>query len=257
MRKIVPFYSPVIIIFLAIGCSSVKSPVEEYLSNTGMVKEDEEGSLNPYVMHVIKGYPTDGSYPYRWEKNEYDIYNGVTEDLVYRDRLLAKAHPNKTRCSNCCGLTFEIFFRSMRLRNIQKGLDPDDFNGMTWDDLFNMMLIWFIVGKGDSPREAIEYYGLGTKIMDFEQAKPGDFMDISRNNGSGHSVIFIEWMRDAQGKITGLKYFSSNSRGVGYLAEYFSDSGGKVMREHIHIGRVGRIEDYKKFDRTKIPNRNP
>ena len=256
MRKLIHFSCFFFIICLVFGCATSQTPVEKYLSMSCTIKDDEEGSLNPYVLHVIKGYPTDGSYPYRWEKNEYDIYNGVTEDLVYQGRVVAKGHPNKTLCSNCCGLTFEIFFRSMRLRNIRKGLDPSDFNSMMWDDLFNMMLIWFIVGKGDSPREAIDYYGLGTKIMDWEQAKPGDFMDISRNNGSGHSVIFIEWVRDAKGGITGLKYFSSNSRGVGYATEYFSDSGGKVMREHIHIGRVGRIEDYRAFDRTTIPNRN-
>ena len=233
------------------------SPVESYLAQAGPVQEEPYGKLNPYVLRLVSAYPTDGSYPYRWEKNEYDIYNGVTEDLIYQGKVLAKAHPNGSRCSNCCGLTFEIFFRSMRLRNLQEGLDANDFNGMSWDDLFNMMLIWFVVGKGDSPREAICYYGLGDAIKDWEDARPGDFMDISRNNGSGHSVIFIKWLRDESGRITGLRYFSSNSRGVGYLEEYFSDTGGKVLREHVHIGRVGAIKDYRPLDRARIPNRNP
>jgi len=249
--------APLFLTLFLFGCATNQTPVDRWLARGGAVTDDEEGSLNPYVLHVIKGYPTDGSYPYRWAKGEYDIYNGVTQDLVYKGRAVAKGHPNKSHCSNCCGLTFEIFFRAMRLRNIQKGHDPDDFNGMTFEDLFNVMLIWFIVGQGDSPREAIDYYGLGQKIMDWERAKPGDFMDISRNNKSGHSIIFIDWVRDEQGKITGLKYFSSQKSGVGYATEYFSDSGGKVMREHVHIGRVGRIEDYKPFDRAKIPNRNP
>ncbi len=235
--------------------SDALSPVAIWLAHGGIVKDDDESSLNPWVIHVIKGYPVDGSYPYRWEKNEYDIYNGVTETLLYKGAIVAKAHPNKTRCSNCCGLTFEIFFRAMRLRNQRKGLDPDDFNGMTRDDLFNMMLIWFVVGPGDSPREAIVHYGLGRAITDWEQARPGDFMDISRNNGSGHSVIFLEWMRGESGGIEGLIYFSSNSGGVGELTERFSDSGGKVLREHVRIGRVGGIEDYRLFDRAAIPER--
>jgi len=233
------------------------SPVNSWLARAGDVLDDEEGSLNPYVLHVIRGYPLDGSYPYRWEKNEYDIYNGVTEDLVYRERILARAHPNGTRCSNCCGLTFEIFFRSMRLRNLQKGMDPDDFNSMNFDDLFNMMLIWFVVGKGDSPREAITYYGLGEAVDDWEEARSGDFMDISRNNGTGHSVIFISWLRDEKDRIAGLRYFSSNSKGVGFLEERFSDTGGKVLREYVHIGRVGSMENYRAFDRKAVPNRNP
>lgn len=244
------------VLLLLMGCVSHQSPVAHYLSRTVNIQESDDGALNPYVLHVIAAYPTDGSYPYRWEKNEYDIYNGVTENLVYRDKIIAKGHPNQTHCSNCCGLTFEIFFRSMQLRNQKKGISPDDFNGMTWDDLFNMMLIWFVVGKGDSPREAIVYYGLGRAIDNWEEAKAGDFMDISRNSGSGHSVIFIEWLRDDSGRISGLKYFSSQKSGVGYATEYFSDAGGKVLREHIHIGRVGRIENYKPFERSHIPNRN-
>ena len=233
------------------------SPVDKYLAaQSDPMKDDEEGSLNPYVLRVIEAYPKDGSYPYRCIKApEYDLYLGATQNLFYKGRIVMKAHPNGTGCSYCCGLTFEIFIRAMQLRNMQKGLDPDDFNGMTFYDLFNMLQVWFIEGEGDSPQKAIEYYGLGRKIANWEEAKAGDFMDLSRNNKTGHSVIFIEWVRDKENKITGLKYFSSNSKGVDYLTEYFSDSGGKVLRNWIRLARVGNIEQYKPFDRTKIPQR--
>ncbi len=233
------------------------SPVDRFLARCSPVLDDSEKSLNPYVLKVIDAYPLDTkSYPYRcMPYPEYDKYLGATQDIFYKGRVVSKAHPNGSRCSYCCGLTFEVFVRAMKLRNQQKGLDQDDFNGMTFDDLFNMLQIWFIEGKGDSPQKAIEYYGLGRKITDWDEAKPGDFCDLSRSNATGHSVIFIGWVRDPDGKITGLEYFSSNSRGVGYLTEYFSDSGGKVLREWIRLARVGSIEDYESFDRTKIPIR--
>jgi hypothetical protein len=232
------------------------SPVDKYLANADPVTDDEEASLNPYVLHVIEAYPKDGSYPYRCIKEkEYDLYNGVSQDLIYKGRVVAKAHPDSSRCSYCCGMTFEVFVRAMKERNIQKGIDPDDFNGMSFYDLFNLLQLWYIEGKGDSPRKGIVAYGLGERIDDWEEAKAGDFMDLSRNNRSGHSVIFINWMRDDDGKITGLKYFSSNSSGVGYGTEYFSDSGGKVLRKWIRLARVGSIENYKPFDRTEIPFR--
>jgi len=216
------------------------SPVDKYLANAEPVQDDEEGSLNPYVLKVIEAYPKDGSYPYRCIKEkEYDLYNGVTQDLIYKGRVVAKAHPNNTRCSYCCGLTFEIFVRAMKERNIQKGLDPDDFNGMGFFDLHNLLQLWYIEGKGDSPQRGIVSYGLGKKIEDWEDMKAGDFMDYSRNNRTGHSVIFIEWKRNDAGEITGFKYFSSNSRGVGYGTEYFHDSGvsgGKVLRSHTNPG---------------------
>ncbi len=235
------------------------SPVDKYLASAPPVQDDAEGALNPYVLKLIEAYPKDGSYPYRCIKEpEYDLYNGVTQDLIYKGRVVAKAHPNNTRCSYCCGLTFEIFVRAMQERNIQKGLDPDDFNGMSFFDLFNLLQLWYIEGDGDSPQFGIESYGLGKKIENFEEARAGDFLDYSRNNSTGHSVIFIEWARDEAGKIIGFKYFSSNSRGVGYITEYFADSGregGKVLNKWFRLARVGSIENYKPFDRTKIPFR--
>ncbi|HWI57347.1 MAG TPA: hypothetical protein VNZ22_08975, partial [Bacillota bacterium] len=131
------------------------SPVDKVLAKAyareEMVADDAEGALNPYVMKVISAYPLDGSYPYHcgWDPREYDIYNGVTQDLWYKGMVVAKAYPDGSRCSYCCGFTFEAFVRAMKLRNIQKGLDADDFNGMTFNDLFNMLQLWYIEGKGD------------------------------------------------------------------------------------------------------------
>ena len=38
------------------------------------------------MLKVISGYPLDGSYPYHcsWKPREYDIYNGVTQDMWYQ-----------------------------------------------------------------------------------------------------------------------------------------------------------------------------
>ena len=271
IRKQMVFIS--LLLLCGLGCSHVQktpdlelskpypvdgrkfSPVDKWLARSTPVLDDEEGALNPYVLKVIDAYPLDGSYPYRCKPLEYDVYNGVTQDIWYRGRVVAKAHPNATRCSYCCGLTFEIFCRAMQLRNIQKGIDPDDFHGMTFHDLFNLLQLWYIEGKGDSPRKGIQYYGLGPRIDNWEEAKAGDFCDFSRSTGSGHSVIFIEWTRDPGGEITGMKYFSSNSGGVGYLTEFFSDSGGKVLRKWVRMARVVSIDNYQPFDRTKIPDR--
>jgi hypothetical protein len=243
------------------------SPVDKVLATAfaceEMIPDDAEGALNPYVMKVVSAYPLDGSYPYHcgWKPREYDIYNGVTQDMWYKGMVVAKAYPDGSRCSYCCGLTFEIFVRAMKLRNIQKGLDPDDFNGLTFHDLFNVLQLWYIEGEGDCERRAIVSYGLGRAIPDFEQVRPGDFLSYSTTPAGGHSVIFIDWLRDDQGKIVGLKYFSSNlsgSKGPGYGQGKFSDcnNGRGLLRKSLRIARVGAIKDYKPFDRLKIPQRN-
>jgi len=231
------------------------TPVTKYLASAEPVVDDAEGALNPYVLRVIEAYPTDGSYPYHCKPLEYDIYNGVTEDIWYQGRVVAKAYPDGSRCSYCCGLTFEIFCRAMNLRNRAKGMQPDEFNGMCFDDLFSLLQLWYVEGKGDSPQRGIVGYGLGYKIENWEDARAGDFCDYSRNNKTGHSVIFIDWTRDDAGKITGIKYFSSNSGGVGPKTEYFEDTGGNLMRNWVRLARVGSIENYKPFNRLEIPQR--
>jgi len=245
------------------GFSPVDKALAKAYAREELVADDLEGALNPYVLKVISAYPLDGSYPYHcgWDPREYDIYNGVTQDMWFKGMVVAKAYPDGSRCSYCCGFTFEVFLRAMKLRNIQKGLDPDDFNGMAFHDLFNMLQLWYIEGKDDSEQRGITSYGLGKAITDFEQARPGDFLSYSTTPPGGHAVIFIDWIRGEQGQIIGLKYFSSNlsgTKGVGYGSGKFSDAnnGHGLLRSSLHIARVGAIKDYRAFDRLAIPQRN-
>ena len=247
------------------GFSPVDKALAKAYAREDMVVADDEGSLNPYILKVISGYPLDGSYAYHcgWDPREYDIYNGVTQDLWYRGMVVAKAYPDGSRVSYCCGFTFEVFIRAMKLRNIQKGLDADDFNGMTFNDLFNALQLWYIEGKGDSESRAITSYGLGRAIpnTDLEQVHPGDFVSYDTTPPGGHSTIFIGWLRDETNKIVGMRYFSSNlsgTHGVGYGQGKFSDSNGGrgLLRKSLRIARVGAIKDYQPFNRADIPQRN-
>jgi len=248
------------------GFSPVDKALAQAYAREDMVSNDAEGSLNPFVLKVISAYPTNGTYHYHcsWDPREYDIYNGVTEDLWYRGMVVAKAYPDGSRCSYCCGFTFEVFVRAMKLRNIQNGLDPDDFNGMTFNDLFNALQLWYIEGKGDSEQRAIVSYGLGTAVTNFDDARPGDFLSYSTTPAGGHSVIFMGWLHDDANdtnKITGLRYFSSNlsSDGIGFGQAHFSDctrNGHGVLRHYVIIGHVGAIKDYRPFNRLDIPQRN-
>ncbi len=245
------------------GFSPVDRALAKAYAREEMIMDDAEGSLNPYVLKVISAYPLDGSYPYHcgWTPREYDIYNGVTQDMWYQGMVVAKAYPDGSRCSYCCGFTFEVFIRAMKLRNTQKGLESDDFNGMSFNDLFNMLQLWYIEGKGDSEQRGIVGYGLGRAITNLEDARPGDFLSYSTTPPGGHAVIFIDWLRDAQNKIVGMKYFSSNlsgSKGVGYGQGKFSDSNGGrgLLRNSLKIARVGAIQHYQPFNRADIPARN-
>lgn len=245
------------------GFSPVDKALAKAYAREDMVTNDDEGSLNPFVLKVIAAFPTNGTYQYHcsWTPREYDIYNGVTEDMWYRGMVVAKAYPDGSHVSYCCGFTFEAFVRAMKLRNIQNGLDPDDFNGMTFSDLFNALQLWYIEGDGDSEQRAIVGYGLGNAVTNFDDARPGDFLSYSTKPSGGHAVIFMGWLRDDAGKIIGLKYFSSNLsiNSIGYGQAHFSDwnrNGHGVLRSSVKIGHVGAIKNYRPFNRLDIPQRN-
>lgn len=245
------------------GFTPVDKALAKAYAREEMIEDDAEGSLNPYVLKVISAYtPDTNMYPYHcgWTPREYDLYNGVTQDMWYKGMVVAKAYPDGSRCSYCCGYTFEVFVRAMKLRNIQKGLEADDFNGMTFNDLFNMLQLWYIEGKGDSEQRGIVGYGLGKAITDLEEVRPGDFVSYSSAPSGGHAVIFTGWIRDDANKIVGMKYFSSNlsTKGIAPSQAKFSDSnnGRGILRNSLKIGHVGAIKDYKPFNRADIPARN-
>lgn len=211
--------------------------------------------LNQYVLDVIGTYSLEsGHYPYLLN-NDFENYNGVTEDIYYNGELLLKAHPSGKRYSHCTGITFEVFFKAMQNRNKANGMEADDFNGMTKDELLDFALTWY-VAKGPKSESnlavAIEKYGLGERITNLEEVSPGDFIDLSRENHTGHAVVFIDWIRDGN-RIIGLKHWSSqqSTKGISYKEEYFNikDRNGKkygnVILDNLHIARVSPIHNYK------------
>lgn len=213
------------------------------------------GYLNKYVLDVIKTYKI-GSYPYLLN-NDYQNYNGVTENIYYQGELLLKANPNGNRASHCTGITFEVFFKAMEQRNKELGIDTHNFNGMTKDELFDFALTWYVANGPKSQSNlalAMQKYGIGYRITNLEEVKAGDFIDFSRENNTGHTAVFLNWIREGD-KIIGFKYWSSqgSTNGIDYNEEYFNvkksngSKYGNVMIDNLYIGRVSPVKDYKSF----------
>lgn len=210
--------------------------------------EVPKGYLNEYVLKVINTYPRNSSkYPYLLNE-DYENYNGVTENIYYKGQLLLKAHPSGIKYSHCSGITFEVFFKAIKMRNEELGKNSDDINGMTSEELFDFIMDWYVANgtKAESNLAvALEKYGLGIRINNMEDLRQGDFIDFSRENNTGHSAVFINWIRDGD-KIIGLKYWSSqeSTNGIAYKEEYFNikDKNGKkyrnVMIDNLHMTRV-------------------
>jgi chitodextrinase len=211
-------------------------------------------TLNSYVAKAISVYEI-GKYSYLLN-NDYQHYNGVTQDIVYNGTTLLKANPDGSKSSHCVGLTFEVFFKAMQARNSDAGISKENFNDISYEDMTDFMLTWYAAlgtpkSQGNQLAGAIEKYGFGTRITNLEEARTGDFVDFERTTSTGHAAVFMNWIRD-NNNIIGFKYWSSNvsTNGINYKEEYFSDSvtAGIVDRSQLYIGRVGSLENYKSFN---------
>jgi len=120
--------------------------------------------------------------------------------------------------------------------------------------------LWFVVEKnGPGPSAAAESFGLGKTIPRVE-ARPGDFVQIWRTankNGkvSGHSVIFLDWVRDAQGNPSGFRYWSTQpgTKGIHEVTEHFGPDGG-MSEEYTYFCRIepsAKIPDKKTGAETR------
>lgn len=132
--------------------------------------------MNKEILDLIATYPTDGTHGYHWVEG----FDGSTEDIRYKGALIMEGEEAKR--TYCCGLTFEVFLKVA----IKAGIDLG-----TPKDVSKLKADWFVAtGKRRGPVDALVPRGLGT-IIKLEDAQPGDFMQLWRMSGSGHSVIYL------------------------------------------------------------------
>ena len=198
--------------------------------------KQEEIDLNDYVVNTLETYARDGSLPYSWVSG----YDGVTQNLSYQGNVIASANEDSSKSSFCCGLTFEVYYRSIMQALDDLGMG-EDLNGLKAEDFDDFIARWFVQEKnGDGPGLALVPYGLGEKVENMADVRKGDFVQIWRSSGSGHSVIFIEWTLNEDGDTTGMRYWSTQpgTDGVNYNVEYFDGYGGKIDKSVTHYSRA-------------------
>ena len=191
----------------------------------------------------LETYPTDGSYAFWWPEDT-DWY-GTTQDIYYLDELVAYGDPEHR--SYCVGLTFEVLMLSFLALDEASGGDGS-LNGITVDDLTDFRIDWFVRDLwGDGPGPALEGYGLGERVTDPADVRPGDFIQFWRHSGSGHNAIFVDWERDpADDAIIGVRYWSTqgSTGGIGYNEEFFGSTGSRIHPSYFYAARMAMPEDW-------------
>lgn len=193
-----------------------------------------QNAFNAYVIAMLKSYPTDGTHQYYWPTQ--GAWKGNTRDLLYRGSLFAQGD-TYGRCY-CCGLTFEVFFRAYE-KWCQDQARPFIIKDFDTSALNRFLRQWFGAdGNMTTLQNAVVGNGLGQAIPVLH-AEAGDFIQLWRHNGSGHSVIFIAWEKNYNGQVIGMKYWSTQkiSNGIGYNTEYFGTTSGVDINK-VYVARV-------------------
>jgi hypothetical protein len=178
------------------------------------------------VIEVARTFTDGGGYD--WTAGA----TGVKEPVDFKGERLLEATESG---SFCCGYTFAVAMRVADERGLLKDKSVEDARKFLKD--------WYGAPGGDKTLVvlAVENLGIG-KAVPFEDAQEGDFVQLWREGGSGHSVIFLKWIEE-DGKRVGFRYRSSQklTDGIGDRTEYFNDApghDGRVLREGTYACRL-------------------
>lgn len=186
--------------------------------------------FNALVLDIVASYAAGGDGGYVWPAPRGR--HGTTRDLYLGKTRIAR----QGRGTHCVGLTFEVLWRALEQW-------PGGPAGLGLDVKKSKRLrhLWFVPDdRGAGPAEALPQLGLGVAIERLEDARPGDFVQMWMNSGRGHSVIFVGWLRDGDGDIIGLRYWSTQpwTDGIGVSAHFFGHERDDVDRGAIFIARA-------------------
>ena len=179
------------------------------------------------VLEVARAIEDGGGYV--WEGG-----SGAPRSIEFDGQTIVERQEQGTYCS---GFTFTVAMEAAAERGLLAGKSVEQVRAFQKE--------WYGVPEDAQEKQcavAVERLGVGRHVKKLEAARPGDFVQLWRTNKSGHSVVLVEWVRDA-GRITGIKYRSSqkSTDGVGERVEYFADApgrDGKVDRQRTYVARL-------------------
>jgi len=213
--------------------------------------------FNRFVVQAINDtarYPRDGSTPYCWRKCPGSM--GLIRDVYYMEEELWQGEGS---CF-CTGHTLEIFLDAVHRWYAFHSLDPATPFGELMPDAvqggdFYQQWQGYGISPEASAAAAFERAGIGYAIWpeNWDDARTGDFVNLSRDDATGHAVIFHSWWWE-DGQRVGLRYYGCNGKGdshpdgnapgnkrvsgPSFVSAKFHDSGGKLLPEYLFIGHV-------------------
>jgi len=170
-------------------------------------------------------------------------------DIEFFDTQIIDA-PRTT--SYCSGATYSAYIEAMNFISQDINLSKPDsarmesirmqeIDGCRREDHVKLWGKWNADGFG-SHFALVQYTGMGKEVSP-SQARPGDFANISWKSGNGHSVVFLSWVKDDEGK----KYmlYWSSQKGTNGLGDQLV-SIDRI--KNVKIVRLTNPEAIRSFD---------
>lgn len=184
-----------------------------------------------------------------------------TESPTYYElKLFDKSLITPPRHSSyCSGSSYSAFIEALNIILAKKGknLTPERLealrmqepNGGRREDWIKFWGIWNADGFG-SQFAMVQYSQMGVEVKP-EDARPGDFLNISWKTGIGHSVVFLGWYMDEKNN-KNMVYWSSQKSTNG-----FGDQVVSLDRiKDVKIVRLTRPGNLFKFDINQKINKD-
>jgi hypothetical protein len=214
-----------------VATDSIRITVEESTVDPGPT------DFNELVEALVEAYPKDGTYQYYWPADGGG-WSGSTRDMYYQGEKVT-SHGGFSSCY-CSGITFEWYLRAFQEWDKANGGDGNDLNGIDQDEIWDFRRDWYVRDvRGPGTTVAMEAYGVGVDVGGFENWQRGDFVQLWRYNGSGHTVVFWDWVLADDGSIVGMEYASCQNatNGLGINEEYFGSSSGSLDPQYMWAAR--------------------
>ncbi|MFZ4580100.1 MAG: hypothetical protein ACOYOB_17075 [Myxococcota bacterium] len=190
-------------------------------------------AFNKLILQTIDEMPNESSGGYVWPAPR--ALDGTTRDLWLGKVRVARAGVG----THCVGATFEAFWRSVeKLPGGAKGVGLDARRAES------LKREWFVPRReARGMADALPRLGLGRRILDWDDARPGDFVQMwgdGRPRSWGHAAVFLGWIRDRAGTVVAMRFWSSQvwTEGIGTGAIALGKQLGDADPDRVYLVRA-------------------
>ncbi len=182
-------------------------------------------------LNVCNGFPNGCGY--QWKSFDWWAFKKVYKQYLTKNTIICdKSYP-----SMCTSAVFLAFVGMMKLLKDEGKITENQFKTFTAAPGKS----WTYINNLARPDTLMTDLKLGEgKILEKEDLpsddwpKAGDLVQIWRNNKSGHSTVFTDYLYDESGKKVGICYWSSQPSTDGYGKQ--CESLNKI--NSLTIGRI-------------------